>query len=70
MLNRITDAPMTLILLLCCAGVVLNRIANAGWTAEFILSGELETRFGVDLHGCLYVVKGSLKAATANGVWH
>lgn len=39
-------------------GVVLNRILNAGWhTDELILSGSLETRFGVDLHGCLYIAK-------------
>jgi hypothetical protein len=39
-------------------GVVFNRIINAGWkTDEFILSGSLETRFGVDLHGCLYIAK-------------
>jgi hypothetical protein len=39
-------------------GVVLNRIINAGWqTDELILSGSLETRFGVDLHGCLYIAK-------------
>jgi hypothetical protein len=30
----------------------------AGWeTDELILSGSLETRFGVDLHGCLYIAK-------------
>lgn len=40
-------------------GVVLNRIINAGWqTDDLILSGSLETRFGVDLHGCLYIAKG------------
>ncbi len=43
---------------LCCLGVVLNRILNAGWSMdELILSGSLETRFGVNLHGCLYVAK-------------
>lgn len=39
-------------------GIVLNRMINAGWsTDELILSGSLETRFGVDLHGCLYLAK-------------
>lgn len=36
-------------------GIVLFRINNAGWEADLMLSGELETRFEVDLHGCLYV---------------
>ena len=39
-------------------GVVFNRLINAGWTCEeLMLSGSLETRFGVDLHGCLYIAK-------------
>mmetsp|Transcript_33349 Transcript_33349/g.99318 ORF Transcript_33349/g.99318 Transcript_33349/m.99318 type:complete len:293 (-) Transcript_33349:363-1241(-) len=39
-------------------GIVLNRMINAGWsTEELILSGSLETRFGVDLHGCLYIAR-------------
>lgn len=40
------------------AGVVLNRILGAGWKADMILAGELESRFDVDLHNCLYIVRG------------
>lgn len=42
----------------CIAGVVLNRILGAGWRADMILSGELESKFDVDLHTCLYIVRG------------
>jgi methyltransferase (TIGR00027 family) len=39
-------------------GIVFNRILNAGWRDDgMILSGSLETRFDVDLHGCLYIAK-------------
>ncbi len=31
----------------------------AGWHAEVILSGQLEDRFDVDLHNCLYLVHGT-----------
>ncbi|KAG2430342.1 hypothetical protein HYH02_013818 [Chlamydomonas schloesseri] len=40
-------------------GIVLNRICAAGWHAEVILSGQLEDRFDVDLHNCLYLVHGT-----------
>ncbi|KXZ55401.1 hypothetical protein GPECTOR_3g53 [Gonium pectorale] len=40
-------------------GIVLNRIGAAGWHAEVILSGQLEDRFDVDLHNCLYIVHGT-----------
>ncbi|GIL91982.1 hypothetical protein Vretimale_18507 [Volvox reticuliferus] len=40
-------------------GIVLNRICAAGWHAEVILSGQLEDRFGVDLHNCLYLAHGT-----------
>lgn len=40
------------------AGVVLNRISCAGWQCEMLLSGELESKFDVDLHGSLYIVTG------------
>uniref|UniRef100_A0A7S0R7Q6 S-adenosyl-L-methionine-dependent methyltransferase n=1 Tax=Chlamydomonas leiostraca TaxID=1034604 RepID=A0A7S0R7Q6_9CHLO len=39
------------------AGVVLNRILGAGWKADMILSGELESKYDVDLHTCLYIVR-------------
>ncbi len=40
------------------AGVVLNRINCAGWSCDMILSGELESKYDVDLHNCLYIVYG------------
>lgn len=40
-------------------GIVLNRITAAGWYAEVILPGQLEGRFDVDLHNCLYIVNGT-----------
>ncbi|KAJ9528267.1 S-adenosyl-L-methionine-dependent methyltransferase [Haematococcus lacustris] len=41
------------------AGVVLNRIIDAGWACDMLLSGELESRFDVDLNSCLYIVLGA-----------
>lgn len=40
-------------------GIVLNRISASGWHAEVILSGQLDNRFDVDLHNCLYLVHGT-----------
>lgn len=40
------------------AGVVLNRINCAGWKCDMLLSGELESKYDVDLHNCLYIVYG------------
>lgn len=40
------------------ASPVCCRILGAGWRADMILSGELESRFDVDLHTCLYIVRG------------
>ncbi|EFJ50330.1 hypothetical protein VOLCADRAFT_88831 [Volvox carteri f. nagariensis] len=40
-------------------GIVLNRICAAGWHAEVLLPGQLEDRFDVDLHNCLYLVHGT-----------
>lgn len=43
------------------AGIVLNRINCAGWRCDMLLSGELESKFDVDLHNCLYIVHGKVK---------